>query len=308
MEHFGFQMIPVLRFKLVLEAHEPPFAGHFGRVRTESELRKQWWWQDLHHTVEQVVATCDVCQRDRFKSRKDAAPYRGLEARFPWEVVTIDFLSGFTPAPKTRHTACCVICDRFSRMIHVTSCKDHCTARDTVQLVMRMVVAAHGCPRVILSDRGTQFDSTVWREFWAATDTRVAMATTHHPQTNGITERMNRTLLSMIRKYTQQVGSKWAELLPLFELAYNRSRHEQTRVTPFSVVYGEDPLVPLDFLSGKERMGEGMEPLSEHAETRSVKRSGQFSDLLQERHQAQAQQLAGTRKSKTRTATVLSWR
>ena len=93
----------------------------------------------------------------------------------------------------------------------------------------------------------------------------------------------------MIRKYTQQVGSKWAELLPLFELAYNRSRHEQTRVTPFSVVYGEDPLVPLDFLSGKERMGEGME-LNEHAETRR-KALKAIQQLLQERHEAQAQQL-----------------
>ena len=287
---------PVLRYKIVLEAHEPPFSGHFGRTRTEAEVRKRWWWHELHHTVEQVVSTCDVCQRDQFKTRKDAAPFRGLEAKYPWEIVTIDFLSGFTPAPRTRHTACCVVCDRFSRMVHVVSCRDHCTARDTVQLVLRMIVAAHGCPRVIVSDRGTQFDSAVWRELWEMTGTRVAMASTHHPQTNGIIERMNRTLISMICKYTQRVGGRWAELLPLFELAYNRSRHEQTQVTPFSVVYGEDPPVPLDFLSGNSRIAEGVQE-SEHAqERRDVLKV--IHQLLQERHVQQARQIKDWEDSK----------
>ena len=192
----------MLRYKLVLENHEPPYAGHFGRNRTEAELRKRWWWTNLARTVEQVVSTCDVCQRDQIKTRRDEGLFRGLEARFPWEVVTINFLSGFAPAPRTRHTACCVICDRFSRMIHIVACRNHCTAQETVNMVLRMVFALHGCPRLIVSDRGTQFDSAVWRELWTKMGTQVALATTHHPQTNGLTERLNRTLLSMIRKYT----------------------------------------------------------------------------------------------------------
>ena len=137
----------VLRYKLVLEAHEPPYAGHYGWNHTEAEVRSRWWWHDIGDMVRQVVMTCDLCQRDKVKCRRDEAPYRGLEARFPWEIVTIDFLSGFTPALRTRHTACCVVCDRYSRMIHVVSCRDHCTAHETVHLVLRMVFALHGCPR-----------------------------------------------------------------------------------------------------------------------------------------------------------------
>ena len=279
----------VLRFKLVLEAHEPPYAGHFGRNRTEAEVRERWWWQDIARTVNQVVSTCDVCQRDQLKRKKDEAPYRGLDAQFPWEIVTIDFLSGFTPAVRNRHTACCVVCDRFSRMVHIASCKDHCTAQETVQLVLRMIFALHGCPRVILSDRGTQFDSTVWKEFWKVMGTRVALATTHHPQTNGLTERLNRTLISMIRKYTQQAANRWAEFLPLFEFAYNRSRHEQTKRTPFSVVYGEDPPVPLDYLAGQGSHITGTTP-GEHAQQRQQALQV-IHRIVGEQQQQQAQQV-----------------
>ena len=70
-----------------------------------------------------------------------------------------------------------------------------------VGLVLRMIISRHRCPRMIISDRGTQFDSELWHLLWAAFGTRVALATMYHPQTNGLTERMNRTLISLIRKY-----------------------------------------------------------------------------------------------------------
>ena len=51
--------------------------------------------------------------------------------------------------------ACYVVCDRFTRMIHVEPCKDHATPQETVGMMLRMVISRHGCPRVVVSDRGT---------------------------------------------------------------------------------------------------------------------------------------------------------
>ena len=98
------------------------------------------------------MSTCPNCKT------RDQAPIRFIEAQYPWEVVTIDFVSGFAPT-KRKHTAICVMCDRFTRMVHCESCHDHATAKETAHIVMRQVFARHGCPRIILSDRGTQFDS-----------------------------------------------------------------------------------------------------------------------------------------------------
>ena len=74
------------------------------------------------------------------------------------------------------------------------------------------------------------------------------MATTHHPQTNGLTERLNRTLIDMIRKYTNAHPWRWGEYLPIFELAYNRSVHSTTGVVPFLADRGYVPLMPAQLL------------------------------------------------------------
>ena len=133
-------------------------------------------------------------------------------------------------------------------MIHVEPCRDHATAKDAVGMMMRMVIARHGCPRVIISDRGTQFDSELWNTVWKMMGTRVALATTHHPQTNGLTERINRTLISLIRKYTQQHPNHWAEFLPLFEFAYNSTIHSVIKVSPFAAERGYEPPTPVSLL------------------------------------------------------------
>ena len=239
----------VLRYKLMLEAHEPPFAGHFCVDKTLAHAKRYWWWPRMRETAEKVVKGCPLCQSDATKKCKDQGPLRPILASTPWEVVTIDFVSGFAPSVRSRHTACCVVCDRFTRMIHVEPCRDHATTRETVGLILRMVVARHGCPRVILSDRGTQFDSELWREVWQMLGTRVAMATTHHPQTNGLTERMNRTLISLIRKYVHEYPKRWAEFLPLFEFAYNAQVHSSTKITPFEAQNGVLPPMPAQLLT-----------------------------------------------------------
>ena len=74
------------------------------------------------------------------------------------------------------------------------------------------------------------------------------MATTHHLQTNGLTERANRTLLQMIRRVCGELGGNWVKWLPLMELAYNSNVHSITRLSPFFVNFGYKPRLPATFL------------------------------------------------------------
>ena len=245
-----------LRFILTLEAHDPPFAGHFDHNRTYALLKQAWWWPNMRAMVRRVVENCPTCQMNASKRSKDQGPLRPINAAYPWEVVTIDFVSGFAPSAKSRHTACCVVCDRFTRMIHLEACRDHITTREAVGLVLRMIIARHGCPRIILSDKGTTFDSELWREVWQMLGTRVSLATTHHPQTNGLTERLNRTLIALIRKYTQAYPTRWAEFLPIFEFAYNRSKHSTTGAAPFQAYTGHLPPIPAQLLTTPRHLQE----------------------------------------------------
>ena len=289
----------VLRFKLALEAHEPPFAGHFERKRTMSMLRQFCWWPRMQEIVNRVVDNCPICQVNASKRSKDQGPLRPITASYPWEVVTIDFVCGFTPSVRSKHTACCVVCDRFTRMVHLESCKDHITTKEAVGLVLKMIVSRHGCPRIILSDKGTTFDSMLWREVWQMLGTRISIATTHHPQTNGLTERLNRTLIALIRKYTQMYPTRWAEFLPIFEFAYNRSVHSTTGVQPFVADTGHLPLIPAQLLTTPRHL---LEPddITLHAHVQEIKRVLVTTHQLLKQHEQQTWDQVKSRVDQTR--------
>ena len=238
----------VLRFKLVLEHHDQAYAGHWSIDKTLALLNRHYYWPSMQHDVQEVVETCGVCQRAQIQKKSDRAPIRFIEAHYPWEVVTVDFVSGFAPT-RRKHTAICVICDRFTRTMHAEPCHDHATAKDTAKIMIKRLFSPHGCPRVLISDRGTQFDSELWRHFWNMIETRVHLATTHHPQTNGLTERMNRTLIGLIRKVAQLRKHKWDELLPLLEFAYNQIPNSTTGIAPFEAQQGYLPSVPTSLLA-----------------------------------------------------------
>ena len=82
-----------------------------------------------------------------------------------------------------------------------------------------------GLPRKVVSDRDGRFLSLFWRELFRKVQTRLAMSTSHHPQTDGQTERMNRTLEEMVRHYVNYQQTNWDVLLPGLEHAYNSSAH-----------------------------------------------------------------------------------
>ena len=151
-----------LRFKLILEHHDQPFYGHWALQKTLQLVQSYYYWPTMKQDIEHVVQTCNVCQRAQIAKTRNQAPIRFIEAQYPWEVITIDFVSGFA-STKRKHTAICVMCDRFTQMVHCESCHDHATAKEAAHIVMRQVFAQHGCPRIILSDRGTQFDSELWK-------------------------------------------------------------------------------------------------------------------------------------------------
>ena len=98
------------------------FVGHFGVRRTKELVKRNWKWSSLDADVEHVVETCDLCQRAKGVTKKDEAPIELMVAEYPWEMVTIDFLSGFIPSVPGRWEGCVVVCDRFSRMMHVKEC------------------------------------------------------------------------------------------------------------------------------------------------------------------------------------------
>jgi len=141
-----------------------------------------------------------------------------------------------------------VVVFRFSKMAHFIPCHKVDDACFVSNLFFKEVFRLYRLPRSIVSDRDSMFLSHFWRTLWGKLGTKLLFSTTCHPQTNGQTEMVNRTLGQMLRFLISGNPRVRENLLPHIEFAYNRVVHSTTVHIPFEVVYGFNPLTPLDLL------------------------------------------------------------
>jgi hypothetical protein len=159
----------------------------------------------------------------------------------------LDFVLGL-PRTKRERDSIFVVVDHFSKMAHFIPCHKSNNASHVAELFFTEIVHLHGVPNTIVSDRDAKFLSHFWRTLWFKLGTKLLFFTTCHPQTDGQTEVINRTLSTMLQAVLKTNLKLWEECLPHIEFAYSRSVHSTTKVSPFQVVYGFNPRAPIDLL------------------------------------------------------------
>ncbi|CAI7932864.1 unnamed protein product [Closterium sp. NIES-54] len=182
---------PPLRQLLLEEFHDVLYAGHFGSNKTLAGIAKVYYWPHMANDVQKFVTLCDTCQRMKSSKQKKAGllqPIPVLEQ--PWQVVSLDFITGLPPT-NAGHDAILVVIDKFSKMGHFIP--THTTARteETAQLFLKHIILQHRIATTIISDRDPKFTSKFWKELMSLMGTRLAMSSAYHPQTDGQTERLN---------------------------------------------------------------------------------------------------------------------
>ncbi|KAI9550516.1 hypothetical protein GHT06_005392 [Daphnia sinensis] len=138
-----------------------------------------------------------------------------------------------------------VITDYFTKWVEVIPLSDQ-TALSTSKALVDRVILYHGPPRAIVTDRGSNFTSELFSSLCRALQIKQMKTTAYHPQTNGLTERFNKTVVEMLRKYIEQGFSKWEEVLGPVAFAYRNSVHSSTLETPYFLNHGRDPVMPID--------------------------------------------------------------
>ncbi|KAF8047244.1 hypothetical protein N665_3134s0001 [Sinapis alba] len=233
-----------MRDLILREAHGGGLMGHFGRDKTLSIVAEHFFWPHLRRDVEKFCARCIICLKAKSRSHPHGLYIPLPIPDLPWVDISMDFVLGL---PKIRNKdSIFVVVDRFSKMAHFIPCNKTNDASQTAELFFKEVVKLHGIPRTIVSDRDTKFLSHFWRTLWRKLGTKLLFSTTCHPQTDGQTEVVNRTLSTLLRATVGKNLRNWLECLPFIEFAYNRVPHSATKLSPFEIVYGFKPVTPLD--------------------------------------------------------------
>jgi hypothetical protein len=233
-----------LRAQILYDHHDTPMAGHQGIERTYAAVHKLFYWPRMNNDVRNYVKSCDSCQRIKASQQVPAGLLQPLPIpKQPWDQVSMDFITQLPPT-KAGWDAIVVFVDTFSKMIHLVPTKTTATAPETALLFFNNVVKLHGLPKSIVSDRDAKFTSKFWKTLFQTLGTKLAMSTAFHPQTDGQTERANRTLEDMLRAFVGYQQNDWDTILATAEFACNNAPNASTGMTPFHMNYGRDPYNP----------------------------------------------------------------
>ncbi|GJT66612.1 RNA-directed DNA polymerase [Tanacetum coccineum] len=253
-----------LREAIILEGHAGGLAGHFGRDKTLALLREQFYWPKMERDVNRLLERCRTCHIAKTHS-SNAGLYTPLSVPVaPWEDVSLDFVLGL-PRTQRAKDSVMVVVDRFSKMAHFVPCSKTFDASQVARLYFAKIVKLHGVPKTLTSDRDVKFVSHFWRTLWTRLGSKLQFSGSHHPQTDGQTEVVNRSLENLLRGLIGDNAKQWDLILSQVEFAYNRSVNRTTGKSPFEVVYGRNMITPLDLVHVPE-MGQFSEEGADQSE------------------------------------------
>ncbi|GJS96577.1 putative reverse transcriptase domain-containing protein [Tanacetum coccineum] len=153
-----------------------------------------------------------------------------------WDKITMDLITKL-PRSRSGHDAIWVIVDRLTKSSHFLAICEDFNTKKLARLYIDVIVARHGVPVSIISDRDGRFTSHFWKTVQKALGTRLALSTTYHPQTDRQSERTIQTLEDMLRACVIDFGGSWDVHLPLADFSYNNSYHSSIQRDPFEALY-----------------------------------------------------------------------
>ncbi|XP_063935341.1 transposon Tf2-1 polyprotein isoform X1 [Daucus carota subsp. sativus] len=239
----GRYMIPrSSEFVLVLlrEYHDSLTGGHAGETKTYLRLAQDWFWKGMRKDVTKYVQACDICQRNKQSQQAPSGLLQPLPVpALVWEDITMDFIEGL-PLSQGYNTVLVVV-DRLTKYAHFIGLKHPFDAFSVAAIFIREVVKLHGFPASIVSDRDRIFLSIFWRELFKLQGTALRRSTSYHPQTDGQTEIVNKSLETYLRCFVGTKPKSWAKWLAWAEFSYNTAPHVSINMSPFKALYGRDP-------------------------------------------------------------------
>lgn len=230
-----------LRLQIIVELHHE---GHIGRDRTFKLVTDSYFWPTLRRDVERFVARCTTFQKGKGHVSNAGLYLPLLIPTQPWSDISMDFVLGL-PRTQRGNDSIFVVVNRFSKMVHFILCKKTTDAVHIATLFFREIYRLHGLRTFIVSDRDSRFISHFWRSLWKLLKISLNMSFVYHPQTDGQTEVVNRSLGNMLRCLVGDNVRSWDSLLCQAEFAHNHAHNRSLGFSPFKVVYGVIPHRPL---------------------------------------------------------------
>ena len=255
--------------------------GHQGIDKVQQRILHRFYWPGMRKACERWVNACLACLQVK-DPRKMKFPLKSVESSEFNEVVQIDHQK--ICMTESGYNQILVIIDHFTKLAEAVPCQT-ASAEETCDHLITHWISRYGCPMTFQSDNGKAFVGDLTKELMKRSHIAQVHSTTYHPQTNGLVERQNRTLVNMLRVYCSRYMTDWDKYLPQVVGAYNSTQHSTTGISPFMMLTGRERAMPLTFFY-PEYEGKRTSPQAYVKE--AIKRQKELNELCR-RNTAQAQ-------------------
>ena len=205
----------------------------------------------MYYDTKHWVETCGTCNRMKNPKYTRKAPLNPLPiANEPFDMIGIDCV-GPLPESLNGHKYIVVITDYLTRWPEAFAVKS-IEASVIAKILFDEILCRHGSPKKMLSDRGTNFLSELIAEICKLFETKQIRTSPYHPQCDGLTERMNGTLVKSLAMFTNEPQTDWDTFIPAVLFAYRTSVTSSTKFTPFELLYGREARLPIDVTLNNE--------------------------------------------------------
>ena len=242
--------IPEVKELVIQECHDSMFAGHMGRDKTITTVKRLFWWKGMAQDITQYVTHCHVCQTTKAAATAGQGELHPMEATtVPWQNISVDLITAL-PLTIQGHDSIITVVDRCTKMVILIPTDMTIDAIRFAQKMQDHVYAKQGLPLDIVHDRDPRFIGNFLTTAYKGTGIHQSMTSAWHPESDGQTERMNRTVEQVLRAHSAESPREWDKLLSMVEFAINNSTHASLKDSPFFLNYGRHPITPvmIDFI------------------------------------------------------------
>jgi len=228
------------RHEIMKEMHE--LANHAGVARTLDMLVRRVWWPHMHQDVKQWVRSCDRCQRAK-PDRSKKSPLQPIRPQHKWDMLALDIK--VLHQDDLMYKYILVVADLYTKWVEAFPMRDK-TAMSMVDLLEKEIFLRYGAPKQLLTDREKSLLGTEMKALLDRYGVKKVNTAAYHPQTNGVVERFNQTISQYLLKLTPQQQRQWHIHLPRLIHYYRCQKHPSTGVSPYFMIFGRDPMLPID--------------------------------------------------------------
>ncbi|GKC66434.1 putative reverse transcriptase domain-containing protein [Tanacetum coccineum] len=239
MDMIWVPLVGDIRMVILNEAHKSRYSVHPGSDKMYYDLHDMYWWPGMKRDIAIYFSKCLNYAKVKAEHQRPSGPLQQPEIpEWKWDKITMDLITKL-PRSRSGHDTIWVIVDRLTKSAHFLAIREDFNTKKLARLYIDEIVARHGVPVSILSDRDGRFTSHFCQTVQKALGTRVDLSTAYHPQTDGQSEHTIKTLEDMLRACVIDFGGSWDVHLPLAEISYNNSYHSSIRCALFEALYGK---------------------------------------------------------------------